>query len=395
MDAVSEATPSAVAKVPHPMFVLSYEQKNITSDITPYVRSVTYTDYLSGQSDEVEVELEDTDGRWVRAWYPGKGDRLTLKIGYEGEPLLPCGVFEIDEIEFSQPPAVVSIRGLATGVNTTVRTRKSGAYENTTLAAIAQRVAKRNKLTLTGRIRQIQIDRVTQYQERDVEFLKRLANEYGYAFKIVGRKLVFTELENLRETDAVKTITATDVISIRMRDKIKDVYKEAKVKYHDPKAKKLVVYSLKADQAAGGTSGKSASGDTLKLATRSGSKGAAQAKAKAAMDKANLQQTTGTLTIPGTPKLVAGSTFDLVDCGKLTGKYLADSARHRLERGGGYTTELEVKRASLEVSKSKSKAAAKSKTKKAPAKKPGKTLVVYGVKSDGQVGVVSTTAAKK
>ena len=99
MDAVSDVTPSAVAKVPHPMFVLSYEQKNITSDITPYVRSVTYTDYLSGQSDEVEVELEDTDGRWVRAWYPGKGDRLTLKIGYEGEPLLPCGVFEIDEIE--------------------------------------------------------------------------------------------------------------------------------------------------------------------------------------------------------------------------------------------------------------------------------------------------------
>ena len=76
MAALTDMLPTTVAKVPHPVFVLSYEQKNITSDITPYVRSVTYTDYLSGQSDELEVELEDADGRWVRHWYPGKGDTL-------------------------------------------------------------------------------------------------------------------------------------------------------------------------------------------------------------------------------------------------------------------------------------------------------------------------------
>jgi phage protein D len=235
-------------QVPHPVFVLSYEQKNITNDITPYVRSVTYTDYLSGQSDELEVELEDADGRWVRHWYPGKGDTLSLKIGYEAAPLLPCGAFEIDEIEFAQPPATVSIRGLATGVKKSVRTRVGRAYENTTLAAIAQRIAKRNKLTLTGKIRDIRIDRVTQYQERDVEFLTRLAREYGYAFKIVSSKLVFTELADLRDGGTVATFKATDLIAIRLRDKIKDIYQEAKVKYHDPKTKKLVVYGVKGDQ---------------------------------------------------------------------------------------------------------------------------------------------------
>jgi phage protein D len=215
---LTDLLPTAVAKVPHPVFVLSYEQKNITSDITPYVRSVTYTDYLSGQSDELEVELEDADGRWVRNWYPGKGDTLSLKIGYEAAPLLPCGAFEIDEIEFAQPPATVSIRGLATGIKKSVRTRVGRAYENTTLAAIAQRIAKRNKLTLTGKIRDIRIDRVTQYQERDVEFLTRLAREYGYAFKIVGRKLVFTELADLRDGGTVATFKATDLIAIRLRD---------------------------------------------------------------------------------------------------------------------------------------------------------------------------------
>lgn len=58
-------------------------------------------------------------------------------------------------------------------------------------------------------------------------------------------------------------------------------------------------------------------------------------------------RTAGSLTLPGNPKLVAGVTFDLTDCGKLSGKYLIESARHRLDRGGGYTTELEVKRVAL------------------------------------------------
>ncbi len=393
MAALTDQLPTAVAKVPHPVFVLSYEQKNITSDITPYVRSVTYTDYLSGQSDELEVELEDADGRWVRHWYPGKGDTLSLKIGYEAAPLLPCGAFEIDEIEFAQPPATVSIRGLATGIKKSVRTRVGRAYENTTLAAIAQRIAKRNKLTLTGKIRDIRIDRVTQYQERDVEFLTRLAREYGYAFKIVGSKLVFTELADLRDGGTVATLKATDLIAIRLRDKIKDIYQEAKVKYHDPKTKKLVVYGVKGDQVTevGQTttstkrqSGQSASGDTLKLSTRSGSKAAAQAKAQAALDDANLQQTAGSLTVPGNPKLVAGTTFELADCGKLSGKYLVESARHRLDRGGGYVTELEVKRVALPASGAGSTSAKK---------KSGKTLNVYGVQSSGQVGVVGTTQA--
>lgn len=394
MAALTDLLPTTVAKVPHPVFVLSYEQKNITSDITPYVRSVTYTDYLSGQSDELEVELEGADGRWVRHWYPGKGDTLSLKIGYEAAPLLPCGAFEIDEIEFAQPPATVSIRGLATSVKKSVRTRVGRAYENTTLAAIAQRIAKRNKLTLTGKIRDIRIDRVTQYQERDVEFLTRLAREYGYAFKIVGSKLVFTELADLRDGGTVATLRATDLIAIRLRDKIKDIYQEAKVKYHDPKTKKLVVYGVKGDQvtevgqstaSTKKQSGQSASGDTLKLSTRSGSKAAAQAKAQAALDDANLQQTAGSLTVPGNPKLVAGTTFELADCGRLSGKYLVESARHRLDRGGGYVTELEVKRVALPVTSGTGGASAK--------KKSGKTLNVYGVQSSGQVGVVGTSQA--
>ncbi|MFS4550076.1 phage late control D family protein [Comamonas resistens] len=388
-------TPVSV-EVPRPVFVIRYEQKDITNDLTPYVRAVTYTDYLSGQSDTLEVELEDVDGRWIDTWYPGKSDALSADIGYDNAPLLPCGSFEIDEIEFSFPPSVVLIKALSTGVKKSVRTHQGRAYENTTLAAIAQRLAKRNKLTLIGKIREIRIDRVTQYMETDVAFLTRLAREFGYAFKIAGSKLVFSELAELRNTDAAVVLTLQDLVQLNLRDKIKDVVQEVKQKYHNPKTKKLEVYGVKDGQvqvvgqsdAKGKDSGQQVSADTHKMSARAGSKATAQVKAQAALDASNLQQTAGNLATPGNTKLVAGNTVDLQRCGKLGGKYLIESARHRMERDSGYTTEIEIKRVALPVTVGGSGPGTPGSKKKS-----GKTLEVYGVKADGTVGVVGSSQA--
>ncbi len=69
------------------------------------------------------MELEDSDGRWMDKWYPGKGDTLTLKMGYKGETLLSCGTFSIDEIEVSAPPLCCVRQGVATSVNQALRTK--------------------------------------------------------------------------------------------------------------------------------------------------------------------------------------------------------------------------------------------------------------------------------
>ena len=383
-------------EVPRPVFVIRYEQKDITNDLTPYVRAVTYTDYLSGQSDTLEVELEDVDGRWIDTWYPGKGDTLSADIGYDNTPLLPCGSFEIDEIEFSFPPSVVIIKALSTGVKKSVRTKNGIPYENTTLAAIAQRLAKRNKLTLIGKIREIRIDRVTQFMETDVAFLTRLAREFGYAFKIAGSKLIFSELAEIRSTAAAVILTLQDLMQLNLRDKIKEVYKEEKQRYFNPKTKKLEVYGVKDGQmqvvgqsdAQGKDSGQQVSADTHKMSARSGSKATAQVKAQAALDASNLQQTAGSMATTGNTKLVAGNTVDLQRCGKLGGKYLVEMARHRMERSGGYTTEIEVKRVALPVALGGTGPGTPSDKKKS-----GKKLDVYGVKADGTVGVVGSSQA--
>ena len=141
----SSSALTGISEVLTPIFTLWYLKKDITSDITPYVTRVTYSDNIKNESDTIEVELDDTDGRWLDKWYPGKGDTLTLKMGYQGEKLLACGTFSIDEIEVNAPPSTVSIRGVATSVNNALRTKSNRGFENTTLAAIAGRIDAQQK----------------------------------------------------------------------------------------------------------------------------------------------------------------------------------------------------------------------------------------------------------
>lgn len=375
----------AIKGVPQPTFELAYNGKAITAEVTPYVTAITYTDNLTGESDDLDVELEDTDGRWINAWYPEKGAVLTLKFGYLGQTLVKAGVFAVDEVNLSGPPSVVKIRALATGVQEAVRTRNSKPYEKTTLAAIAQRIAKRHKMKLIGKVEALQIDRATQYHETDLQFLSRLAAEYGYAFKVTenNTKMVFWKTADLHGQKPIRTFTLADMISYNASDKITDVPGDAQVKYHDPKTKKLVVYGVKEGQTTvvGQTNaGKSASADTVKMSRRAPTKQAAEAMAAAELDRRHLDRTSAEIEIEGDAGLAAGAVIELAGLGRLSGNYTMTKVTHRITRGNGFTSSLELKRVAPP---------ANSKVVKGTSAKPT-GLKVYGVKND-QVQVVGTT----
>lgn len=348
-----------ISEVLSPIFTLWYLQKDITSDITPYVTNISYSDNIKNESDTIEVTLEDTDGRWLNAWYPGKGDTLTLKIGYQGEKLLTCGTFSIDEIEVASPPSTVSIRGVATSVNAALRTKSSRGFEKTTLAAIANRIAKKHKLSLVGSIESISIDRVTQYAETDVAFLRRLASEYGYAVKIVSDQLIFSHLDTLRSQEPVKKLQPQDVARFSLRDTINRVYKAVKVKSQNSRSKKLVAHTQAqqplvvynpdgtASNSTQKPSGKSTSADTLKVTSRARSQKTAKIKADAALAKHNEYQQTGAITVMGASQLIAGNKITLDGFGHLSGSWLITTARHSFDRASGYVTELEVARGQI------------------------------------------------
>ena len=163
--------------------------------------------------------------------YAGAAYRLS------GEKLLDCGQYIIDKIDISAPPSTVNIDGIATSVNQALRTRNSRGFEETTLSAIASRIAQTHGLKLVGKIESLTIDRVTQYGETDVGFLKRLASEYGYAVKVTTKELIFSHLPTLRCLTPVKKIDRKEVSHFTFKDTINRIYKNATVQHQNSKKK--------------------------------------------------------------------------------------------------------------------------------------------------------------
>ena len=334
------ATQAGSRPVDAPMALLRYDTKDITADISPFLIKLTYTDNLEGESDALDVQLEDVDGRWISAWYPGHGDTLHAQIGFAGSALLDCGEFEIDEIELQGPPDTATIKALSAGIKRSVRTRHGRQNENTTLQAIAADVAKRNQLEVSGTIEAVSIQRVTQVFESDLAFLRRISDEYGHAFNVRGNKLVFFQTKLLREGKPVYIVTRQDCASsYRLRDKVHGVVGEAEATWFDPREKKRRVVSVK-DKAG---SSNRASADKRRINVRAETDAQARQKAQAQLDK-NDDQTGATLTLYGNPLLVAGVTLDLQTFGKFDGRYLVVKSVHRLSRSGGYVTEVDLKR---------------------------------------------------
>lgn len=319
-----------------PTYKLIYGSKDITKDVSKYVTNIDYTDFEHGQSDEINIMFEDSENLWHSAWIPTKGDVLKLNIGYENEKLLNCGKFEIDELEYETPPDIVTVKALAASIKKPLRQKNSIAYENKTLKQIATEIAKKHSLTLVGSIADIKVQRITQNQQRDLEFLKKLAEEYGYIFKVTSDKLVFYETAKLKSASVTKIFYKKDLSRISLSEKTSQKYKAVQVSYHNPKTGKTVKTTVKNTSVV--------NGDTLKITSRCENRQQAQAKAKAALNTADISME-GTIELIGNQYLVAGINIELKDLGHFSGKYHVTQAHHKIDRASGYKTSLEIKSA--------------------------------------------------
>jgi uncharacterized protein len=333
-----------------PAYQLRYEGKDITHELAPHVISLCYSDALEGESDSLEITLEDVARNWVGAWFPTYGDRIHAQLGYQDGLMLPCGEFEVDELDLDGPPDVVRLRALGAGVKRSYRTNKGRTYENTTLDAIAKEIAARVGLQVVGTIETIPIRHATQLFERDLAFLTRLAREYGYAFSVKGAKLVFYRTATLKAQEPVLTIPRGAAKRYAFRDKVKQVYSASTVKVWNPRTKRSVTRKV-ADgtqltdrNTVANAATRAASGDELNLNVNAENETQAQTKARAALERANEDQTSASLTLFGEPRIAAGVTVQIEGHGKFDGTYLVTRARHDIARGSGYETNVDLKK---------------------------------------------------
>jgi len=377
---------------------VTYNQKDISTDISQYLIELGYKDATEGTADEITLKLENVDAFWENEWYPEKGAKIIVEIGYDA--MMNCGEFEIDEIEISSMPDTVSIRGISAPISGKLRTKKNYGHENTTLKKIVETIASDNGLTLQGKVDDISFNRLTQHMENDLAFLNRLAGQFGYYFSVRGKLLVFTRMFDLMNASSVYVIDRTDCLSYSIKDKSHKVFRKANV-YYVPASKNALVLKtveLKDQTNADGipyqtidapglssvapsfpTSTTDANGDeipddtgmgmgdtptddSMEINDRVENDDQAEAMAGASLLKNNTNQQEINFIVTGNPLIVAGNNIQITGIGKLSGKYHIVSTEHNIDRPSGWITAGTGKRVGfIELKKA---------ARKQPAKKP-------------------------
>lgn len=223
---------------PKGVWLLNYEGVDVSDELAGMATAIEYTDNLKGTSDEISITLEDRHGRWRSGWFPSAGDLIDLKLGWEGEPLLACGRFKVDEPELSGPPDVISIRGQAAVSAQPVRTVQNRAFENTSLKDVLGQIGRELKLVVIGDVEAIPIARVTQ-GETTLAFLRRLAESYGYAFSIRDERLSFFHIARLEAAASALKLSRFELEEYTFKSAVTGTYTACELSYFDPATKAL------------------------------------------------------------------------------------------------------------------------------------------------------------
>ena len=335
------------------LVIVTYNGKDISADLQQYLKSVSYTDNMSGEADDLQLTLEDRQGLWQASWMPEKGATLdvSVKVIDAGtEQVVRFGLFEIDEITSSGMPSEVCIKAVSVPDNNNLRgVERTRSWEKAELKSIANDIAGGAGLELLYDAKDYNptIDRAKQSEQSDLSFLYKLCADHGLALKICNNQLVIFDEADYEAADAVAqllkpgNIAADGAKTIKhlkrysLSSKVRDVYKACHVKYQEGKDKQKIEATFTAPDKT--------DGKTLEVNEQVSSIADAERLAKKRLREKNSAEISGSFDIIGCPELAAAAVIQLSGFGVFDGKYILTQVRHEIG-SGGYTTGVDMRR---------------------------------------------------
>lgn len=347
-----------------------YNKVDISGALKPYLKSMEYTDMLTGQADDLQLTLEDRDGLWLEAWFPDKGATLTASIltqywtaPTDAEKELPLGLFEIDEIECSAMPSETKIKAVSVPNNTTLRGEgRTRSWEGYTIQKIAQDIANNAGMQLNFSSKDNPtLERVEQTEQSDLAFLDKLCQDNGLSLKVTDNQIVIFDMADMEATEpslifvrptmkGLDTSVSIDVnsndmnsestlkrlkpTSWRFTSSVRDVYKSCTVEHSQGKKKAKISATF--------TDPNKTEGKMLLVKKDVKSVEEAERMARKELREKNKDEVTGSITCMGDTDLSAGLTVTVKGFGKFDGKYILSQVKHSL--GSGYTCSVDLRR---------------------------------------------------
>ncbi len=176
--------------VPAPQFKVVIDGTDITNKIKPRLMSLTLTDNRGFDADQVELQLDDSDGLLTM---PRRGASLRVWLGWKGSPLIDKGSFTVDELEHAGAPDTLTITGRSVDFRESLNVKKERSFHGKKLSDIIDTIAKNNGLfsVLSTSLKDEVIDHIDQTNESDAAFLVRLAKQFDTIPTVKDGRLLF------------------------------------------------------------------------------------------------------------------------------------------------------------------------------------------------------------
>lgn len=346
--------------------IVTYNGKDISESLAQYVLSFSYTDNLTGQVDDISITLEDRAELWEADWMPERGATLDITICtynwsdlYSEEQDLQLGKFEIDELEVSSAPNIVTIKAVAISIgdDSTLRsTLRSHTWENISVQKAANDIAWQNGMKLQWYCDDNpNIDKLEQNDESDLDVLQKICDDAGFALKVTTDTIIIFDVEKFEKEDVYaeyyhpgttilnivenqsKPVQTDALLNYSFKAKIRDVYKKCHVKYAKDKDKSVIESTFVAPDK------KEKEGATLEVHQQVSSQAEADRLAKKKLREKNCEEFTGSFSSDGNIGLCAGETIEMLGFGNFSGKYIITQTKHDIS-SSGFTSSVEIRK---------------------------------------------------
>lgn len=319
---------------------VTYEHVDITDEVAGSVKTLTYTDIASGESDSLSLSLQDRDRKWMGSWAPKKGDHLSANMMFQDWDEendnwgIYCGSFEVDDISMSGPPPACTIGAVSiprsTAFNEEERTKN---WEEITVKEIAEEIASRAGISLYYEAEEIPIKSMEQDKQTDCKFLYSVCEKYGLAMKVFAEKIIIFDEAVYEAGTPVTELKYEDFAAgYQYKSKLEGTYTGAKIAYSDPGTGEDHIVTV------GG-------GDRIKeINEEADSVADAQKKAVAALNNANKNGTKFSGTIKARRELLASRCINILGFGEPDGTYYLDKVVTKISGSGASQQSIEAHR---------------------------------------------------
>ncbi|MCX8016381.1 MAG: contractile injection system protein, VgrG/Pvc8 family [Rhodocyclaceae bacterium] len=333
-----------------PAFRILADRVDVTRAIRDRLLELVVIDEAGIEADELRLTLDDrrTESGAV-AELPRIGTRLEVSLGYEETGVAPMGVYLVDEMEISAPPATLIVSAKAADMSSPLRALKTRSHDGLTLGELAARIAREHGLVpvVEARLAAIALGHVDQTAESDMALLTRLASHYDAIAKPAGDKLVLA-MRGQAKTASGRAmpeiaLAAGDIIEWRYRRSARAPGGSGRPERPEDAASlaaggvKAYYWDFDAGERREVTVGKPPHSEIRHVYV---SREKALAAAQAAQNGGARAQAELSLTLPGDARIVAESRLRLALRPGIPQTWIVARAEHRIG-AQGYTTQLE------------------------------------------------------